>query len=274
VLSLEQPGTTPSDTEVALKRAELGLDRPAAQQYLHWLGGAVRGDLGVSYRSGQPVGQEIAERLPATIALAAASLTIAVLVGLPLGVLAATRSGSWWDTATRAVVLTAATVPAYVLGLLLLLIFAVQLRVLPAFGSGTMRHLLLPALALSAGVTAQVARVSRASLLEVLGQDYIRAAVAKGLSRHRVTLVHATRVAALPVLTVLGLSVGQLLGGAAIVETIFSWNGVGKYGVDAVFLRDYPAVQGVVLYTAATVALVNLLVDLAYPVIDARLRPS
>ncbi len=274
VLSLEQPGTTPSDTEVAVKRAELGLDRPAVEQYVHWLAGAVRGDLGASYRSGQPVGAEIADRLPATVALAGASLAIAVLVGLPLGVLAATRSGSLWDTASRALALTAATVPAYVLSLLLLLIFAVRLQVLPAFGSGTMRHLLLPATALSASVTAQIARVSRASLLEVLTHDYIRTAVAKGLSRRRVTLVHAARVAALPVLTVVGLSVGQLLGGAAIVETIFSWNGVGKYGIDAVFLRDYPAIQGVVLYTAAAVALVNLVVDLAYPVIDSRLRPS
>lgn len=272
VLALEQPGGTPSAAEVASKRVELGLDRPAPTRYLRWVAGALQGDLGLSYRSGQPVAAEIAGRVPATAALAGASLAIAALVGLPLGILAATRSGSAWDTASRVLALLGATTPTYVLGLLLVLVFAAQLNVLPAFGSGTLRHLVLPAVALSAGPLAQMARLSRAGLLEVLRQDYVRTARAKGLSARRVILVHASRVAALPVLTVAGLSAGQLLGGAVIVETIFSWNGLGKYGVDAIFLRDYPAIQGVVLYAAVAVALVNLLVDLAYPVIDPRLR--
>ena len=274
VLALEQPGSTPTDAAVELMLTKLGLDQPAPQRYLHWLADAVRGDLGLSYRSGQPVAAEIARRLPATLALAGASLALAVLIGLPLGILAAIRSGSRWDSASRLLALAGATTPTYVLSLLLVLVFAAQLQVLPAFGSGTVAHLVLPAVALSAGPLAQIARLTRASLLEVRRQDYLRSAAAKGLSPLRVTLVHASRVAAVPVLTVAGVAAGQLLGGAVIVETIFSWNGVGKYAVDAVFLRDYPALQGVVLYAASAVALVNLVVDLAYPVLDPRLRPA
>jgi peptide/nickel transport system permease protein len=272
VLALEQPGSTPSEEAVELMRGKLGLDQPAPQRYVHWLADVLRGDLGVSYRSGQPVAAELAARVPATVELAGASLALAALVGLPLGVLAATRHGSGWDSGSRMLTLLGATTPTYVLSLVLVLVFAAQLKVLPAFGSGTALHLVLPAVALSAAPIAQVARLSRASLLEVLRQDYVRTARAKGLSPRRVTLVHAARVAALPVLTVAGLTAGQLLGGAVIVETVFSWNGVGKYAVDAVFLRDYPAIQGVVLYGASAVALVNLLVDLAYPLIDPRLR--
>lgn len=274
VLALEQPGSPPTDAAVELMRTKLGLDQPAPQRYLHWLADAVRGDLGVSYRSGQPVAAEIARRLPATFALAGASLALAVLIGLPLGILAAIRSGSRWDSASRLLALLGATTPTYVLSLLLVLVFAVQLQVLPAFGSGTVAHLVLPAVALSTGPLAQIARLTRASLLEVRRQDYLRTAAAKGVSPLRVTLVHASRIAAVPVLTVAGLAAGQLLGGAVVVETIFSWNGVGKYAVDAVFLRDYPALQGVVLYAASAVALVNLAVDLAYPVLDPRLRSA
>lgn len=274
VLALEQPGSTPTDAAVELMRSRLGLDQPAPQRYLRWVTDALHGDLGVSYRSGQPVAAEIASRAPATVALAGASLGLALLLGLPLGVVAAIRSGSRWDSASRLLALVGATTPTYVLSLLLVLVFAAQLQVLPAFGSGTALHLVLPAIALSAGPLAQIARLTRASLLEVRGQDYLRTAAAKGVAPLRVTLVHAARGAALPVLTVTGLAAGQLLGGAVIVETIFSWNGVGKYAVDAVFLRDYPALQGVVLYAAVSVALVNLAVDLTYPILDPRLRSA
>lgn len=272
VLALEQPGSTPSDAAVELMRSKLGLDKPAPQRYLHWLTDAIRGDLGVSYRSGQPVAAEIAGRVPATLTLVGASLALAALIGLPLGFLAASRSGSGWDTTSRVVALLGATTPTYVLSLVLMLVFAVQFHVLPTFGSGTVLHVVLPAVALSAGPLAQIARLSRSSLLEVRRHDYLRTAMAKGLSPLRVSLVHASRVAALPVLTVTGFTAGQLLGGAVIVETIFSWNGVGRYAVDAVFLRDYPSIQGVVLYGASAVALVNLAVDLAYPLLDPRLR--
>jgi peptide/nickel transport system permease protein len=272
VLALEQPGSPPSAAAVGLLRAELGLDQPAPQRYVRWLADALRGDLGLSYRSGQPVAGEIAARVPATLALAAASLALALLGGLPLGILAATRSGSVWDKASRIITLLGATTPSYVLSLVLVLVFAVKLNVLPAFGSATPVHLVLPAVALSAAPLAQIARVSRAALLEVLRADYVRTATAKGLPPRRVTLVHAGRAAAVPVLTVAGLSAGQLLGGAVLVETIFGWNGVGKYAVDAVFLRDYPAIQGAVLYAASAVALLNLAVDLCYPLLDPRLR--
>lgn len=271
-LALEEPGSRPSDAAVEGLRAELGLDRPAAERYVQWLGGALRGDLGASYRSGEPVVGELLERVPATLALTGASLLLALVVGLALGLLAATRRGTVWDAVARGITLLATTTPTYVLSLLLVLVFAAQLRVLPSFGSGSLSHLVLPAVALSAGPMAQVARVTRTSLLEVLGQDYLRTARALGVGPRRVLLVHAGRAAALPVLTVTGLSVGQLLGGAAVVETIFSLNGVGKYGVDAVFLRDAPALQGVVLYGATAVVLVNLLVDLAFPLLDPRLR--
>ncbi len=272
MLALEQPDSTPSEAAVALLRTELGLDQPPPQRYVHWLTGALRGDLGLSYRSGQPVAGEIAARIPATLALAGASLALAALVGLPLGILAASRSGSAWDTAGRFITLLGATTPTYVLSLVLVLVFAVKLNVLPAFGSASPVHLVLPAVALSAAPLAQIARLSRASLLEVLRADYVRTAAAKGLSPFRVILVHALPVAAMPVLTVAGLTAGQLLGGAVLVETIFGWNGVGKYAVDAVFLRDYPAIQGVVLYAASALALLNLAVDLCYPFIDPRLR--
>jgi peptide/nickel transport system permease protein len=273
VLALKQPGSPPPEAAVALLRTELGLDQPAPQRYVHWLTGALCGDLGLSYRSGQPVAREIAARVPATLALAAASLALAASVGLPLGILAASRPGSVWDTASRFITLFGATTPTYVLSLVLVLVFAVKLNVLPAFGSASPEYLVLPAVALSAAPLAQIARLSRASLLEVLRADYVRTAAAKGLSPFRVILVHALPVAAVPVLTVAGLTAGQLLGGAVLVETIFAWNGVGKYAVDAVFLRDYPAIQGVVLYAAAAVAVLNLAVDLCYPLIDPRLRP-
>lgn len=271
-LALEEPGSRPSDAAVQVLRDQLGLDRPAWERYLDWVGGAVRGDLGDSYRSGEPVVAELLERVPATLALTGVSLLLALVVGLALGLLAATRRGTAWDAAARGLTLLGTTTPTYVLSLLLVLVFAAQLRVLPSFGSGSLRHLVLPAVALSVGPMAQIARLSRASLLEVLGQDYLRSARALGIAPRRVLLVHAGRVAALPVLTVTGLSVGQLLGGAAVVETIFSLNGVGKYGVDAVFLRDAPALQAVVLYGATAVVLVNLLVDLAFPLLDPRLR--
>lgn len=272
VLALEQPGSPPSEAAVALLRTDLGLDQPAPQRYVHWLTDVLRGDLGLSYRSGRPVAEEIGARVPATLVLAGTSFALAVLVGLPLGVLAATR-GSTWDRASRIVTVLGATIPTYVLSLVLVLVFAVTLEVLPAFGSAGPMSVVLPALALSAAPLAQIARLTRASLLEVLGAEYVRTAAAKGLSPVRV-VIHAARAAAVPVLTVVGLTSGQLVSGAVVVETVFGWNGVGKYAVDAVFLRDSPAVQGVVLYTACAVALVNLAVDLCAPLLDPRLRST
>ncbi|MFV9503414.1 MAG: ABC transporter permease [Oscillochloridaceae bacterium umkhey_bin13] len=206
--------------------------------------------------------------------LTATSLIIAVSVRVPLGIIAAVRRGSAWDLGSRAIALGGATLPSYLLSMLLVLIFAVWLAWLPAFGSGSLQQLILPSIALAAGVVTQLSRLTRASMLEVLGQDFVRTARAKGLGEFMVLQRHALRNALLPILTVLGVSLGNLLSGAVIVETIFSWFGIGKYAVDAIFLRDYPAVQGVVLYLAVTFVLVNFIVDLVYVWLDPRLRPT
>lgn len=272
LLELQNPGEAPTREAISAYRTQLGLDEPAPVRYLRWLGDVLRGDLGISYRTGQPIAAEIAARLPGTLLLTGTSLLLAVSVGVPLGMLAALRRGSAWDLGSRAVALVGATLPSYLISMLLVLVFAVWLGWLPAFGSGSLQQLILPSVALAAGVVTQLSRLTRASMLEVLGQDFVRTARAKGLGESVVVHRHALRNALLPILTVLGVSIGNLLSGAVIVETIFSWFGIGKYAVDAIFLRDYPAVQGVVLYFAVAFVLVNLLVDLAYAWLDPRLR--
>lgn len=274
LLELQNPGVPPTREAISAYRTQLGLDAPAPVRYLRWLGGVLSGDLGLSYRTGQPIAAEIAARLPGTLMLTGTSLVLAVIVGVPLGILAALRRGSVWDLISRAVALVGATLPSYLLSMLLVLIFAVWLGWLPAFGSGTIQQLILPSIALAAGVVTQLTRLTRASLLEVLGQDFVRTAQSKGLGEQLVVQRHALRNALLPILTVLGVSMGNLLSGAVIVETIFSWFGIGKYAVDAIFLRDYPVVQGVVLYFTVAFVLVNVLVDLAYAWLDPRLRTT
>jgi ABC-type dipeptide/oligopeptide/nickel transport system permease component len=272
LLRLQQPGTEPPREAVLAFRRELRLDDPFPVRYGRWLLRAVHGDLGVSYRSGKPIVHELGQRLPATMMLTGASLALAVSVSIPLGVAAAVWRGSWLDGLCRLVALLGATVPSYVLALLLILLFAVKLHWLPAIGYGGFKPLILPAIALAAGASAQLMRLTRASLLEVLTQDYVRTARAKGLSERVVIWGHALKNGLLPVVTVLGMSLGHLLGGAVIVETIFGWPGVGKYAVDAIFLRDYPVIQGFVLYMAVIFLLVNLAVDVAYRWLDPRLH--
>jgi len=253
-------------------RHQLRLDDWLPLRYGRWLLGAMRGDLGVSYRSGKPIIKELRQRLPATLMLAGASLALAVSMGIPLGIAAAVWHGSPLDGLSRLLAPLGAVVPSYVLALLLILLFSVKLGWLPAIGYGSPKHLILPAIALAAGVSAQLMRLTRASLLEVLKQDYVRTARAKGMSEGVVIVVHALKNALLPVVTVLGISLGHLLSGAVIVETIFGWPGVGKYAVDAIFLRDYPVIQGFVLYMAVIFLLVNLAVDMAYRRLDPRLH--
>jgi peptide/nickel transport system permease protein len=272
ILKQQSPGEEPPREAVLALRKELHLDEPAPLRYGRWLLGALQGDLSNSYRSGMPITAELARRLPATLMLAGASLTLAVLVGIPLGVVAAVYQGSPVDVLSRLLALLGAAVPGYLLALLLILLFAVFLHWLPSVGFGGPRHLVLPAAALSAGIAAQLMRLTRASVLEVFQQDYIRTARARGLRERRVIWVHTMKNAFLPVMTVLGLSLGHLLGGAVIVETIFGWPGVGKYVIDAIFLRDYPVVQGFVLYMAVVFLIVNLLVDLTYRWLDPRLH--
>ena len=265
-------GITPSREAVAALRQELGLDDPLPAQYVRWLSRTLRGDLGRSYRSGDSIAAELARRLPATGLLAVSSLALAVVVGIPLGLLAAIKPGSWLDIASRLLALVGAAIPSYVLALVLMLVFAVQLDWLPSTGYGGPQNLVLPALALSFGVLAQLMRLTRASMLETLGQDYLRTARAKGLKERVVVGRHALKNAVLPVVTVVGTSAGHLLGGGVIIETIFGWPGVGQFVVVGIIQRDYPVVQGFVLYLALIFLLVNLLVDVTYRWVDPRLH--
>jgi len=272
ILKQQNPGEAPSREAVLALRQELHLDDPAALRYGRWLVRAVQGDLGESYRSSTPISQELWRRFPATVMLTGVSLALAVFIGIPLGIASAVWRGSLLDGLSRLLALIGASVPSYVLALLLILLFAVKLHLLPAIGYGSPKHVLLPAIALAAGSSAQLMRLTRATMLEVVRQDYVRTARAKGLRERVVIGRHALRNALLPVVTVLGVNLGHLLGGAVIVETIFGWPGVGKYAVDAIFLRDYPVIQGFVLYMALIFMLANLMVDLAYRWLDPRLH--
>jgi ABC-type dipeptide/oligopeptide/nickel transport system permease component len=255
-------------------RQAYGLDQPLSAQYARFLGRVLRGDLGFSYRQGLPVGELIAERLRATGELALAGLAVAVLLGVPLGLIAAARHGSTLDTAAMTVALLGVSVPSFWLGLLLIIVFGVQLGWLPVSGYGGPSHLLMPAVVLGGFYAAQISRLTRTSLLEVLAQDFIRTARAKGLAVRVVLLKHVLRNAALPVLTVLGVDFGRMLGGAVVVETIFAWPGMGRLAVQAVLGRDFPVVQGAAIMGAAVFLAVNLLIDLLYGWVDPRLRAA
>ena len=265
---------------VAQIRQELGLDRPLLVQYAHFMSRLARGDLGRSVRTQLPIAGEVARRLAWTLLLAAASLALASAAGIVLGVLCATRPYSMVDSLSMLIALMGVSVPVFWLGLMLMLLFSVELPrllglsgpILPPTGAGTWKHLVMPALTLAAYSTAFITRMTRSAMLEVVGQDYIRTARAKGLAERVVTYRHALRNALIPVLTVQGLQFGSLLGGAVLTESVFAWPGLGRYLVDAIFLRDYPVVQAVVLVIAVGFILVNLAVDLLYAVVDPRIR--
>jgi ABC-type dipeptide/oligopeptide/nickel transport system permease component len=263
-----------TQADLARIRQAYGLDQPLTVQYAGFVARVARGDLGFSYRQGLPVGELIVERLRATFELALAGLAVAVLLGVPLGIIAAARHGSAVDTAAMTVALVGTSVPSFWLGLLLIIVFGVQLGWLPVSGYGGLRHLLMPAFVLGGFYAAQVSRLTRASLLEVLAQDFVRTARAKGLAARAVMLKHVLRNAALPVLTVVGLDFGRMLGGAVVVETIFAWPGMGRLAVQAVLGRDFPVVQGAVIMGAAIFLSVNVIIDLLYGFIDPRLRAA
>ena len=293
-------GARADPESIASLRQELGLDRPLLVQYAAFLSGAVRGDFGRSYRSNTPVITEIAARFPATIELAVSAMAIAVVVGVLFGTLAAVRRHAFLDYVSSTVVLLGVSIPTFWLGLILIIIFGLWLRWLPISGrvdprlgadpsapfltltsllhgnwtlaKDALRHLTLPALTLAAWPAAIVARMTRASLIESLGQDYVRTARGKGLPEELIVVGHAARNALLPVLTVVGLEFGTLLGGAVVTETIFSWPGLGQLTVTAIGARDYQMVQGVVVLLAAVFVLLNLLVDVLYAVLDPRIR--
>ena len=253
-------------------RQELGLDLPLAAQYLKFLKGIATGDLGESYFFRRPVAEVIAERVPATLELAVASLFVAGIIALPLGILAALREGTALDALSMLFALIGVSMPNFWLGPLLIILFSIKLGWFPVSGRSGFSSLVLPALTLGTALAALLSRMTRSSLLEVLGEEYLTVARAKGLPERRVILKHALRNALIPIVTVLGLQFGALLSGAIITENVFSWPGIGTLLITAVEARDYPLVQGCVLFISIVYVAVNLAVDLLYGFIDPRIR--
>ena len=261
---------TPHDVEELRRR--LGLDRPLLEQYGTFLSGVTRGDLGTSLRTGQPVASQILERMPATAELAAAAMIVAILCSIPLGIVAAVRRGTSLDHGAMTLALAGVSIPNFWLGPLLAIIFSVELGWLPVSGRGTLAHLVLPAFSLGAALAAVLARMTRATLLEELREQYVVAARARGVSRLRSVMRHAFRNSLIPVVTLIGLQFGSVLTGAVITETIFSWPGIGRLLIQSIGFRDYPLVQGCILLIAVTYVGVNLLTDLVYGILDPRIR--
>jgi peptide/nickel transport system permease protein len=251
---------------------QLGLHRPLLVQYAIFLHSAARGDFGQSFQYRAPAARVVWERVPATLALTAAAILVIVSVGVPIGLLAAARRRTAYDYAGITFAVLGQSLPNFWLGIMLILVFGVALRVLPTSGFEGWRYLVLPSLTLAAYPTAFVARLTRSGMLEVLNQDFVRTARSKGLAAPTVVLRHALANAAIPVLTVIGLQIGVLLSGAVITESVFAWPGIGKLIVDAIFSRDFPVVQTVLIGSAAAFVFVNLVVDLLYAVLDPRIR--
>ena len=262
--------TTPD--QIAQMRAQLHLDEPILKQYARFVAGAARGDLGVSIRSRRPVTTEIGENVWNTAQLAVAAMLVAVVIGVPLGLLAALARASWLDVASMGVALLGVSMPSFWLGLLLIFAFSLHLGWFPATGGGGLAHLVLPSVTLGAIAAAIIARLTRSSMLEVLGQDYVRTARAKGLGGFSVVARHALKNALIPVITIFGLQFGNLLAGAVIVETVFSRPGLGRLIVGGILNKDFPLVQGTVLFVATVYVVINLLVDVAYAYADPRIR--
>jgi peptide/nickel transport system permease protein len=265
-------GLNASEATVERIRDQLGLDNSLLSQYGSFLSGVLQGDLGQSARTSRPVTTEIVARLPATLTLAAVATVVGSVLGIFAGVVAAVKRNTVLDHAISSVAMMGVSMPVYWLGLLLILLFAVTLGWLPAAGAGEPLSIVLPAVTLAAFSTALVSRMTRASMLEVMGQDFIRTAQAKGAPPAVVILRHGLRNAFIPILTVISLQFGALLGGAVLTETVFGWPGIGRLLVDSIFARDFAVVQGIVLVYAALFILVNVVVDVLYVVIDPRIR--
>jgi len=273
-------GSDATPQQIQAVRTQMGLDRSLPEQFVVWVREVLRGNLGESFFLGRPVTQALMERLPATLQLALLSLFFSLLIGVPLGILAAVRQNTWWDQLIMVTAIGGISIPSFWLGLFLILVFSVQLGWLPSggyaplweeFGRG-LRILLLPSISLGFMQAALIARMTRSSMLEVLRQDYVRTAEAKGLDWWMVTLKHALKNAMIPVITTIGTAFGVLLGGAVIVEIVFTYPGLGRLVVLAVQRRDYPLVQGALLLTSVIYVLVNLAVDLLYGVFDPRIK--
>jgi peptide/nickel transport system permease protein len=273
-------GELASPELIAQVNRELGLDQPVLSQYAIYIGRMFQGNLGQSVRSRLPVTEEIQSRLPRTITLALVSLSVASLIGIPIGIASALRPNSWFDAASTIVALLGVSMPIFWLGLMLMILFAVALPdwlglsgpILPPTGSSTWQHMVMPVIALAANSMAVQARMTRSCMMDVLRQDYIRTARAKGQLERRVIYNHALRNAMLPIITIIGLQFGTLLGGAVITETVFSWPGIGRLLVDSIGYRDYPVIQGTVLVIAIGFVVTNLLVDVLYAYFDPRIQ--
>jgi peptide/nickel transport system permease protein len=264
------PGT--GEDVVATVREQLGTDQPLPVQFVRFLGGLLHGDLGSSFRQNRPVLQLVVDAVPATLALAGTTMLLAVGVAIPLGILAAARSGRLADRSILALSLVGQSLPSFWIGVLLVLLFSIQRQWFPAIGNTGPASYVLPTITLAAVLVAQLVRTVRQGMLEVLQEDYIRTARAKGVPARKILLVHAFKNAAIPLVTVLGLQVGFVLGGAFVVELIFNWPGVGLLALEAIKTRDFPVVQGVVIVVATVFVCVNLLVDVAYAFLNPRVR--
>jgi peptide/nickel transport system permease protein/oligopeptide transport system permease protein len=259
---------------IARLRKELHLDEPLPKQFVLYAGGVIKGDLGNSYITQRPIIRDIRERFPKTLLLAGSAMLLASILGISIGVLAARNPGGWFDRLSLGFAYLGISFPVYWVGLILILVFAVNLRWLPPSGYGGIKYLILPALALGSRSIAFLARVTRSSMLEVLGGDFVRTARAKGLRERVVVARHALRNALIPIITVLGLDFGYYLTGSILTETIFSWPGIGRYVVNAIARRDLPAINGTVLFLSIVFVLVNLITDLAYAKADPRVAYS
>jgi peptide/nickel transport system permease protein len=273
-------GDTATVDDIARIRAHLGLDRPVYIQFGTWIWHLLHGDLGISIFTNLPVAKLIEQRLEPTVALSVATLIVSIVVAIPMGVLAAWRAGSWIDRVVMVFAVMSFSVPVFVLAYLLIYVFAIRLDMLPVQGYVSisqglwpfLSHLILPSIALGMIFAALIARITRASMLDVLAQDYIRTAQAKGLSSGQVLIGHALKNAAVPIVTIIGIGVALLIGGVVVTETVFAIPGLGRLTVDAILRRDYPIIQGIILIFSGAYVLVNLLVDLSYTLLDPRIR--
>ncbi len=272
IIAEKKYGEEVTAATVELVRIEMGLDRPISIQYFSWLGGILQGEFGESFRTGRPVWEEIMNKLSATAELALAAILVSIIIAIPVGIISAVKQYSILDNGSMIGAMVGVSMPNFWLGLLLILLFSVHLEWLPVFGRGELKHLILPALTLGTGLAAVTTRLTRSSILEVLKQDYIRTARAKGLTEMSVISGHMLKNSLIPVVTIVGLQFGALLEGAVVVEVIFAWPGIGRLLYDSIFARDFPVIQGCVFIIALIYVAVNLLVDISYAWLDPRIR--
>lgn len=270
--TIQMLGPMATDEQREALRHQLGLDQPLLVQYLDYFKGILSGDLGTSLQFYQANTTMIFDRLPYTLQLVAAGMTLAVLIGVPLGVLAATREGTWWDRGASALALLGQSIPVFWLGMMLVVLFAVKLGWLPAGQAGSWRNLILPAVTMALYPMAHIARLTRASMSETLHEPYIDSAKARGLARARVVWKHAFKNAMMPIITIVALQAGILMSGAVAIEYVYSWPGLGQLALQAVQFRDFPLVQAIVIFGAITFVLLNLIVDVIHTLVDPRVR--